>query len=93
MESVQETIEAYLKTLPRDGYVEAAFFGGSFTGIDFAEQRRLLAAAYPYVRTGKINGIRLSTRPDYIDNRICGQLAEFGVTAVELGYRVWMKMF
>ncbi len=85
MESVQETIEAYLKTLPRDGYVEAAFFGGSFTGIDFAEQRRLLAAAYPYVRTGKINGIRLSTRPDYIDNRICGQLAEFGVTAVELG--------
>lgn len=84
-EIVAETIEQYLRTLPQDGVIEAAFFGGSFTGIDFAEQRRLLAAAYPYVQTGKIQGVRLSTRPDYIDKRICEQLKEFGVTAVELG--------
>ena len=84
-ETVKETIARYLKTLPQDGVIEAAFFGGSFTGIDFAEQRRLLAAAYPYVQTGKIQGIRLSTRPDYMDERICDQLTEFSVTTVELG--------
>lgn len=84
-EVVDETIKAYLKTLPASGAIEAAFFGGSFTGLGLSEQRRLLAAAYPFVKSGKIRGIRLSTRPDYIDPVICAQLAEFGVTAVELG--------
>lgn len=82
---VEEMIATYLKTLPKDAAIEAAFFGGSFTGIPMAEQKKLLAAAHKFIAAGKIDGIRISTRPDYINPEICNQLAEFGVTTVELG--------
>lgn len=83
---VSNIIEEHLKTF-RDGdkYVEAAFFGGSFTGISPKKQEELLSAAYRYKKEGKINGIRLSTRPDYINEEILDRLVRYGVTAVELG--------
>ena len=68
---VRETIEKYLRTLPNDGCViETAFFGGSFTGIPMYEQSALLNAAKSFKDSGKISGIRLSTRPDYINKEI-----------------------
>lgn len=83
---VCDIIEEYLKTLPKNGaHIEAAFFGGSFTGIPFSEQTALLSAAYEYVKSGKIEGIRLSTRPDYIDEVILDNLLRHGVTTIELG--------
>ncbi len=83
---VKDTIEEYLKTLPKENrFIEAAFFGGSFTGIDIDVQRRLLSAAYEYVKSGEIDGIRLSTRPDYISAEILDMLDEYGVTTIELG--------
>lgn len=85
-EDVNHIIEEHLKTLPKDNrYVEVAFFGGSFTGIEFKTQRELLSAAYEYVKRGDIDGIRLSTRPDYISNEILDLLSEYGVTTIELG--------
>lgn len=84
--TVTETIEKYLITLPKENcIIEAAFFGGSFTGIPVSEQTELLSAAYNYVKSGKIHGIRLSTRPDYIDTEILKNLVKFGVTTIELG--------
>lgn len=83
---VKNTVEEYLKTLPKeDVFIEAAFFGGSFTGIDVEVQRRLLGAAYEYVKSGDIDGIRISTRPDYISEEILDMLTEYGVTTIELG--------
>lgn len=83
---VTEIIERYLKTLPETGRrIEAAFFGGSFTGIPIDEQTALLAAAYEFKKAGLIDGIRLSTRPDYISLEILDNLERFGVTTVELG--------
>ena len=83
---IKETVEKYLKTLPStDRKIEIAFFGGSFTGIDFFMQRQFLSTAYEYVKNNVIDGIRLSTRPDYIDEKILNQLLEFGVTTIELG--------
>lgn len=64
---------------------EIAFFGGSFTAIPEPEMRRMLDAAYPYVADGRFHGIRISTRPDAIDQRILEILQSRGVTAVELG--------
>ena len=65
---------------------EIAFFGGSFTGIGEPEMRRYLGAAKKVIEENpKIKGIRLSTRPDYIDREILDILKEYGVTAVELG--------
>lgn len=62
-----------------------AFFGGSFTGIEPSLQRRYLAEAKKYLDAGKISGIRLSTRPDYIDADVLKLLGEYGVTNIELG--------
>lgn len=82
----EEIIEEHLKTLPStDRFIEAAFFGGSFTGISEEKQCELLEAAYKYKSAGKIDGIRLSTRPDCISEEVLERLARFGVTTVELG--------
>ncbi len=64
---------------------EIAFFGGSFTGIERSLMVRLLDQAFEYVKCGKVSSIRLSTRPDYIDEEILQILKERGVTNIELG--------
>lgn len=64
---------------------EIAFFGGSFTAIRRDYMTALLQAAYEFVGEGKFKGIRLSTRPDYIDEEILSILGSYGVTAIELG--------
>ena len=64
---------------------EIAFFGGSFTAIDKDYMLRLLGAAYPFVRDKKVAGIRISTRPDAIDEEILNILKNYGVTSIELG--------
>lgn len=64
---------------------EIAFFGGSFTMVSRDYMISLLVAAYTYVEKGIFKGIRISTRPDGIDEEICNILKKYGVTAVELG--------
>ena len=64
---------------------EIAFFGGSFTAIEREMMISLLEAAHRFVADGSFKGIRISTRPDAIDEEICGILKSYGVTAVELG--------
>lgn len=64
---------------------EIAFFGGSFTAIERDYMMLLLETAYSYVKDKKFYGIRISTRPDYIDNEILGILKKYGVTSIELG--------
>ena len=64
---------------------ELAFFGGSFTALPQKEMCALLDAALPFVRRGVFRGIRLSTRPDCVDEGILAALAGRSVTAVELG--------
>lgn len=80
-------IENALKTIAEGnrGIPEIAFFGGSFTGIDRTLMVSLLEDAYPYVKSGKVSGIRLSTRPDYISTEILDILGKYGVKTIELG--------
>lgn len=79
-------IDEHLATLPKtDRYIEAAFFGGSFTGISAEKQEEFLSIVQKYKSAGKIDGIRMSTRPDYIDDEIIDRLKKYGVTTVELG--------
>lgn len=82
-----ERVEALCREfLPERGEgVEIAFFGGSFTAVDKGYMTELLSAAYPFVRRGRAEGIRISTRPDAIDGEILDILGRYGVTAVELG--------
>lgn len=71
--------------LPKDGKTEIAFFGGSFTAIDRGTMVTLLAAAFPFVQQGIYSGIRISTRPDAVEDEMLALLARYGVTAIELG--------
>ena len=64
---------------------QLAFFGGSFTKIDKVLMEELLSAGYEFVKNKTVSGIRISTRPDGIDEEILNTLKEFGVTAIELG--------
>lgn len=83
---VRDTIEFYLENFKeKDAYKEVAFYGGSFTGIEPELQEKLLGAAYEYIKAKKINGIRISTRPDYIDKTVLKRLKKYKVKTIELG--------
>lgn len=64
---------------------EIAFFGGSFTAINRNYMTDLLDTASQFVKNGDVKGIRISTRPDAIDEEILEILKNRGVTAIELG--------
>lgn len=83
----EDMIDEYLDSIkePENTVIEIAFYGGSFTGIDEELQIKYLELAHRYLTEGKISGIRLSTRPDYIDDRKLTLLKKYGVTTIELG--------
>lgn len=83
--SVIPEIEEVLSTLKDGTEAEIAFFGGSFTGIDRELMISLLNIAQKYIDDGRVSGIRLSTRPDYISPEIIEILLRYGVKTVELG--------
>lgn len=89
--SIQEartTIDAFLNSIGKHeekSYIEVAFFGGSFTGIPKAQQVEYLELTKTYIDAGLIDGIRLSTRPDYIDKNILEFLKTYHVKTIELG--------
>ena len=61
---INKAIESYLnifkvKDLPK--IREVAFYGGSFTGLELERQKHLLNAVQPWIRSGQINSIRVST--------------------------------
>lgn len=83
---VDTTVQRYLKTINKtNSTIEISFFGGTFTAIDINKQKELLEVALKYKKSGKINLIRLSTRPDYIDESILQNLKSYSVDIIELG--------
>ena len=85
-EEVTQILVRHLSTIPeKNTVVEAGFFGGTFTGIAAEKQRAYLEAVQPFLKTKRISGIRLSTRPDFIDKGKLELLKSYGVTTIELG--------
>lgn len=84
-EEVKGIIEEYLYTLPSIGDKEVAFFGGTFTAISIPLQKNFLSVAKEFIDRGLVKGIRLSTRPDNMNESIVRMLKQYGVTTVELG--------
>ncbi len=65
--------------------LEVAFFGGTFTALPEDTQSKLLAPLRPFLENGTLDSIRISTRPDYIDDHRVAWLSERGVRTIELG--------
>ena len=85
-DDVRETIDYYLSNFKETkAYKEVAFYGGSFTGIEPEIQEKLLSTVYEYIKDKKIDAIRVSTRPDYIDKTILKRLKKYKVKTIELG--------
>ena len=85
-QTVRNTINDYLETIKnKSATIEVSFFGGTFTGIREEKQRELLKVAKEFKDKKLIDKIRLSTRPDYINDYILTYLKEYGVDIIELG--------
>lgn len=83
-EYVENRIKTFFSTIPdNDSKVEIAFFGGSFTAISMDLQENFLKVAAEF--SDKICGIRVSTRPDAIDEEVLALLKKYNVTEIELG--------
>lgn len=84
-EEIEQIIEQHLSTFIRPSFVELAFFGGSFTGIDEKDMIKYLKIVQPYIEKGEVKSIRISTRPDYINEKILDILKQYNVRDIELG--------
>lgn len=83
---IQAILHRYLSTIPANNcLVEVGFFGGTFTGLDMAAQEQYLKIIQPFIREGKIHSIRLSTRPDFLNQENVDFLKKFHVSTIELG--------
>jgi histone acetyltransferase (RNA polymerase elongator complex component) len=86
--SIRRFIETSLIGLPSDKKKrekQVGFYGGSFTAIHREEQIRYLKEIQPFLASGLIDSIRISTRPDALDEENLTLLKEYGVKTVELG--------
>lgn len=84
-EDVAKTLKQAVEDNVNPETTEIAFFGGSFTAIEREYMIALLEETVPYVKNGSFYGIRVSTRPDAIDEEVLSVLKKYGVTSIELG--------
>ena len=85
---LQETLRTHLDDLDPENLPEKrelAFFGGSFTGIPLERQKYLLSAVQPWILSGEIQSIRISTHALFIDDIRLSLLRKNNVKTVELG--------
>jgi len=64
---------------------QIGFYGGSFTAIDRGDQIRYLSEVQPFLSSGLIGSIRISTRPDALGEGALSLLKEYGVKTIEIG--------
>lgn len=81
--TVQQYIGSRRRTTGKG--IQIAFYGGTFTALPIDLQRQYLESAVPFIRSGQIESIRISTRPDCISNEILSFLTEYRVGIIELG--------
>ena len=87
VDSIKETLDSTVSSMDKNVLKssEIAFFGGSFTAIDKNLMLEFLACVQQYIGENGFCGIRVSTRPDAIDDEILDLLKKYRVTSIELG--------
>ena len=85
IEDVKNQIDTIMGTaVKREGYKEIAFLGVVLPVFHRAAKYYFIIS-HPYLETGMVDGIRISTRPDYIAEPILENLLKKGLTTIELG--------
>lgn len=84
-ERIPDAICTFLTTDRGRRPVQVAFYGGSFTALPISTQKSYLEAARPFIQSGQVESLRISTRPDAIDADIVSFLGNYHVKTVELG--------
>ena len=64
---------------------EIAFYGGTFTRLSVRRMKEMLGAAAPFLKEGLFKSIRVSTRPDSLQEEQLYIMRKLGVATVELG--------
>ena len=64
---------------------EVAFYGGTFTRLSIGRMKEMLEAVVPFLREGLFKSIRVSTRPDSLQEEQLHVMKGRGVATVELG--------
>jgi histone acetyltransferase (RNA polymerase elongator complex component) len=83
---IRNTVYEYRQTSTGwNGERELAFFGGSFTTLPEQRQEELLTVGRDLITAGAVDVLRVSTRPDAIDEKAVNRLKEYGVKTVEIG--------
>ncbi len=83
-DTIRNICDRHLKDSGRK-FDQIAFYGGNFTGMDRDYQIELLDIAQSYVNADMVKSIRISTRPDYIDDNRIELLTRYNVSTVEIG--------
>ncbi|MBN1499124.1 MAG: radical SAM protein, partial [Spirochaetes bacterium] len=84
-DEIMQKIQDYRVSARDEGIFELAFFGGSFTAIDQKIMISLLETADDAYQKKLISRIRISTRPDFINEKILTLLKQYHVSIIELG--------
>ena len=87
-ENVLDVLKTYLEpTFNSNRFVrrEVAFYGGSFTGLPDERQKFLLSLIQPLIENSRVDAIRVSTHPLFVDQKQLKRLKNYGVETVELG--------
>lgn len=82
---VELLLDEAVPFLKNPAETEIAFFGGSFTAVDRGYMTALLEVADHFVKRHSLAGVRVSTRPDAIDDEILDVLKRHSVRVIELG--------
>lgn len=83
-QQITDTVVQWLVRSP-DRTAEVAFYGGSFTLLPRKQQEQLLDAVQPLIEQKLVKSIRISTRPDALDQAVLEFLADRKVATIEIG--------
>ena len=84
-EDVKKICRQAFEEISDKANTEIAFFGGSFTAINKSYMIDLLKCVQEFIGENKFKGIRISTRPDCIEEEKLSLLKKYNVTSIELG--------
>ena len=85
LEDVENAVKSYLSwSRPRERR-EISFYGGTFTALNREKMMSYIRKGVEFVKNGKVDALRCSTRPDEIDNERVEILKSNCFETVELG--------